>query len=282
MRDRCLSERTRAPWSADFDRYCGRLIEHLLTPSLERAERDARWRELIALVGPHVEAWARQSFVLRRYQLATEDDARTVLVATLGRLHADEFANLRTYLSRCPPGTERDRVETDTLVRLARLSLDDVQAEALQQHARAADDAIHTPLRAWLLTLLGYVIKDHVRQRLGWAREPGEAAPSKRDVNTNADRLEVGDVEGERPPVSDWVTMTRFIDEVNAFIATFPADMRAAIKMWLEDADFDEIATRLGDGITEKRARDLVRAGKARLREQFRDDWDRFGGQSAA
>jgi hypothetical protein len=34
--------------------------------------------------------------------------------------------------------------------------------------------------------------------------------------------------------------------------------------------------------MTDKRARDLVRAGKARLREQFRDDWERFGGQNAA
>lgn len=282
MTDRGLSERTGTPWTADFDRRCAQIIENVCDPSMARADRDARWRELIASIGPHLETWARQSFVLRRYQLATEDDARTVLVATLGRLHADDFANLRMYLSRQPPGSERDRVETDALARLARLSSAESEEPEPVPARATADDATRTPLRAWLLRLLAFVIKDHVRQRLGWAHQPDQPAPTKRDVNTNADRLEVADLQGARPPVTDLVTMTRFIDEVNAFIATFPADMRTAITMWLEDADFEDIALQLGNGTTAQRARALVRAGKARLREQFRDDWERFGARAAA
>src|SRR5690606_12286541 len=122
MAERALSERTGTSWDVDFDRHCAQIIERLCDPAAARADRDARWRELITSIGPHLETWAKHSFVLRRYELATEDDARTVLVAALGRLHADDFANLRTYLSRRPPGSERDRIETDALARLARLS----------------------------------------------------------------------------------------------------------------------------------------------------------------
>lgn len=46
--------------------------------------------------------------------------------------------------------------------------------------------------------------------------------------------------------------------------------MRAALTLWTEDVDFAEIANRLGLGDA-ARARALVRAAQARLREQFRE-----------
>jgi DNA-directed RNA polymerase specialized sigma24 family protein len=103
-----------------------------------------------------------------------------------------------------------------------------------------------------------------VRARLGWG------TGNKRDVNTNAERLPTAPDLGERPPITDALTVARAAQEVRAALAAFPAEMRAALELWSEDTPFDEIARRL-DLPDASRARNLVRAAQARLRERFRD-----------
>ena len=81
---------------------------------------------------------------------------------------------------------------------------------------------------------------------------------SKRDLVTGAERLDAITEAGARPPLTDAVTLHRLMTEVSAFMDTFPDPMR-----------IDAIAMQLGLENGE-RARALVRAGLARLRERFR------------
>ncbi len=106
------------------------------------------------------------------------------------------------------------------------------------------------------------------------------ARPTKRDLTTNADRLGPEHDEGERPPMTDYLTMAKLLEEVTVFMTTFPEPMRRAVMMWLEDTSFEDIATTLAL-VSEARgpveqARALVRAGQARLREEFRGRWQPF------
>jgi DNA-directed RNA polymerase specialized sigma24 family protein len=106
------------------------------------------------------------------------------------------------------------------------------------------------------------------------------ARPTKRDLTTNADRLGPDHDEGERPPMTDYLTMAKLLEEVTTFMTTFPEPMRRAVMMWLEDTSFEDIAAilELAPGAREPvdQARALVRAGQARLREQFRGRWQPF------
>jgi len=81
-------------------------------------------------------------------------------------------------------------------------------------------------------------------------------------------RLDEAPEPGARPPMTDRLTMQKLVEEVQSYVATFPEDMRVALALWLDDLDHDEIAARLELDAT--RARALVRAGQARLRERFR------------
>jgi hypothetical protein len=54
-----------------------------------------------------------------------------------------------------------------------------------------------------------------------------------------------------------------------AFSQSFPAEMRAAFELWMQDESFEGIARRL-DLAGPERGRALVRAAHARLREKFR------------
>jgi hypothetical protein len=223
--------------------------------------------------------------------------------------------------------------------RLARVGApDDVAGAGATPEVAAPAPA--TPLRGWLCTLTRYAVKDHVKQRFGWATSvravygvararsakgratlegavravagviaaelderagtlaveylPGTARPeridaaiegagyrvtappdlrrSKRDLVTGADRITAANEPSERPPITDALTLRRLLAEVAAFMETFPAPMREAVRMWLDDEPFEAIAAALGlDGA--ERGRALVRAGVARLRERFRAEW---------
>jgi hypothetical protein len=101
------------------------------------------------------------------------------------------------------------------------------------------------------------------------------AAPtsgSKRDLSTDAERWDDLPDQGARPPITDALALRRALTEIRAYMRTLPTAMLTALDLWLEDHDFSEIAARLTlDGPDKARA--LVRAGQARLRDRFRDQW---------
>lgn len=237
-------------WDAALEAACERFVEDVCNDTAARAVRERAWQALLGRIGPHVEAWSRRSPILRQARLDTPDDARAVLVAVFERLAADGFANLRLYRSRRPPPVG----EGDVVDALARLG---------DGEDAAAGDT--TPLEAWLRTLTRYVERDHVRRRLG-----AGASHDKRGVTTDAAPLPTSGIAGERPPVTDTLAMAAVLAEVRAYIATFPDAMRQALERWLDDTGFDDIAAELAlpDAA---RARALVRAAQARLRERFRE-----------
>lgn len=240
-------------WDAAFERRACERVARVID-----GDR-AAWRALLVDIAPRIEQWAQGSFVLRRCRLAGEDDARTVMVDVLERLAADDHANLRRFAARQPAPRGEDDVLLSELVKLGKLDDDD---------APAADDASGTPLRAWLLHLVDFAARDHVRRRLGWvAASPGE--PSKRDLHTDASPLDGAPEPASRPPMTDRLTVQQLVGEVNEHLATFPDDMQRALRLWLDDTEFAEIARELGLAGPD-RARALVRAAQARLRDRFR------------
>ena len=84
-------------WSSETEDQARLLIDAVVAGGPTRL---ASWRRLMALIAPHVEAWARGSRLLRRCRLAGEDDARAVMVAVLERLAAGDHANLRAFQAR--------------------------------------------------------------------------------------------------------------------------------------------------------------------------------------
>lgn len=266
---------TRPVWDGAFEAQVTRLVALVCERTLPEAERGRAWRQLLVLIAPHVEAWATRARVLRRVGLTSEDEPREVLARVLGRLAERGFANLAGFLGRVPtvvaPDPELELV--DGLARLGRLREEDEEEAdpTLEPRDTDEDDAARTPFRAWLITLVDFAVKDHVRHRLGWsARAGGEG--TKRDINTNAERLDAAPEGGARPPITDYVAMARLVGEVVSFMDTFPAPMRDALRLWLDDEAHGTIAERLALGSPEA-ARALVRAGQARLRERFRGSW---------
>jgi hypothetical protein len=214
----------------------------------------------MAAVAPHIEAWARRSPVLRRCRLATEDDARAILVATMVRLKQREFENLRTFISR----------QADELAPLPSADEADVAADDSTDNTR-------TPLRAWLLGLVRFLIKDHVEQRLGWHGDrraedddPSGRQASKRDLGTDAARFDELFELGSRPPITNMLAGQELLDRVVAHLATFPPTMRDALEAWLRGETFQEIALSLSLRDADA-ARALIRAGQARLRDRLRE-----------
>ena len=232
-------------WDPSFETECDRLVGDVCDAAGPRERRTRAWQALVGRIGPFVEAWSRKSPILRQAGLATADEARTVLVAVLERLAADDFANLRAYQARRPPPAGA--------------------ADAIDTLARVCDDGEGTRFEAWLRTLTRYVERDQVRRRLG-----SGADHAKRSVTTEAEPLPTSGIAGERPPVTDALALAAVVSEVRAYMAAFPAEMRQALERWLDDAGFDEIATELALPDA-GRARALVRAGQARLRERFRE-----------
>lgn len=251
-------------WDAAFERECNAVVHGILDPSALQPAREESWRSLLVLIAPRIEDWAARSRVLAHWRLSGHDEARSVLVATLGRLRAGDHENLRRYQHRQAHTEEGADPQLDAVARLARLGdVDELRAVAA---AEPADDAEHTSFRAWLLTLVRFVVNDHVRSRLGWVPESGV---TKRDVGTGADRLSSVPEPGGRPAITDWLTARQQLVEIDRATAEFPEPMRLALNLWAEDWSYGEIAAKLAlpdAGAAEK----LVRAVKARLRERFR------------
>ncbi len=239
-------------WDPGFDSEAAELVGNVV------AGDSGAWRTLMVRIAPSIEGWAKHSRVLRRCRLANDDDARTVMVDVLERLAADEFANLRRFLARTTVDAQDEDDLVAEVVRLGKLE---------ESEADTRDTSENTPLRGWLLRLVDFAARDHVRRRLGWVAHPGEH--SKRDLHTDASPLDAAPEASARPPLTDRLTVSRLVAEVRDYMATFPTDMREAILLWLDDVDPSDIAARL-ELADAARARALVRAGQARLRERFR------------
>jgi hypothetical protein len=206
-------------WDAAFERRCSEHVARVCDPSLARGERDRSWRALLSDVAPHIESFAQRSSLLRRAGLTSEDEPRAVLVGVLERLSRDDFANLGRFLARRPPHLEVAGCdpETERYLRLSRLDepIDQVsgqvsgQASGQAAEQAAGEAAGETPLRAWLIGLVAFSVKDHVRTRLGGRTPPPTDAPlrSKRDLGTGADRLSTDHEPVARPAITDALAM---------------------------------------------------------------------------
>ncbi|MCK6507003.1 hypothetical protein L6R53_27125 [Myxococcota bacterium] len=225
------------------------------------------WRELLVFLCPHIESWARHSALLRRCRMANEDDARSVLVAVIERLAADDFANLRRFVARHPPiDLDVPGEEAQAICRLGKLGAafedDDLASEPT---------AVDTPFRAWLLTLVGFCERDHVRRRLGWS----QGGPTRRDLHTDAVRQDDAAATlamSSNPRLTDLVSIRQMLEEIDAELCSYPAPMGAAVRLWSEGSSPAEVARQLSLENPEV-ARRLVRAGQARLRARFRQRW---------
>ena len=246
-----------AAWTQIFELEVRAIVDQLIATG-----DPAAWRALMIRIAPRLETWARGNRLLRRCRLAGDDDARAVMVAALERLAASDHENLRLFVAQAAPREpEHDLVAE--VVRLAKL--DDADPEPATDALADATDV--TPLRAWLLRLVDFAARDHVRRRLGWGQREGE--PTKRDLHSDALPLDQAAEACLRPPMTDRLTVSRLVAEVTEHIATFPDEMREAVMLWLDDVEPKEIASRLA--LTDAgQARALVRAGQARLRERFR------------
>jgi DNA-directed RNA polymerase specialized sigma24 family protein len=252
-----IAEPSPMEWTGEVDRRLRGVVQRVCDRAAEAAARTAAWRELMVELSPHVEGWARRSRTLRRCRLAGDDDARTVLVDVLRRLAAHDHEALRAFLERRPPtaADEQERDEASAIERIAAL----LGGEADDEEAEPVD----TPLRAWVLRIVDFAAKDHVRARLGGGEQ------DKRALGTDAQRLDAAPEPAARPPLTDLVTLRKVLAEIREAIAGFPAQMQRALALWVEDERFDAIARELGlDG--PDRARELVRAATARLRDRFR------------
>jgi hypothetical protein len=255
-------------WDRSTEQRCTELVTELCDTGDE-----TRWHLLLALVGPHIEGWAASSWVLRRWRLDGPDDARTVLVEVLGRLRKNGFANLHRFKERAEPPAEGDPAQTEVIGRLARIATEPSETDT-EPSAPAA-----FRFRGWLLKLVSFAVKDHVRHRMGWAAVSGSReGGTKRDIGTDAPRLDNVAEAAERPPITDFLTVRGLLDEIDAFAETFPTDMRAALKLWTEETDYPIIADQLGLADAAA-ARKLVRAAHARLREKFRGRWTSIFGE---
>jgi DNA-directed RNA polymerase specialized sigma24 family protein len=244
-------------WTPGFDREARALVQRVID-----GDR-AAWRELMVRIAPRIEGWARGSRVLRRCRLAGDDDVRAVMVSVLERLAANDHANLRKFVARADLPAAPDDLVT-AVMKLGRLDDDALDEDGA---AAAGDDDRDTPLRGWLLRLVDFTARDHVRDRHGWAA--GDGGPSKRDLHTDARPLADQPEAAARPPMTDRLTVSRLVDEIQAHIRTFPPQMRDAILLWLDEVSPEDIAARLALA-DPARAKALVRAGQARLRERFR------------
>ena len=252
-------------WSPVLDREARQLVGRICDRSLPTAETDKAWRAFLILIAPHVELWAARSQTLRRCKLTDADETRSVLVEVIRRLAARDFEALRAFVEQRTAVDETDTQEQEAVDQLVKLL-----ADTPEEPPTEGEPVDGTPLRAWLLQIVGFAAKDHVRARLGrTAGSEGEPA-TKRALGTDAERLENAPEAGERPPITDLVTLRKVLAEIQDVIQTFPAPMQKALALWADETSFDAIARELAlDG--PGKARDLVRAATARLREKFRD-----------
>lgn len=200
------------------------------------------WSALQTTIGPTISAMAKRNPLLRKKGLAAlPDDTAEVVTATLERLARQGFQNLQRFLERFP-AREDGTTWGDT-------DLDD-----------------------WLYGTVDYVVREHVRTRFGrapkQANEDSQVLPSKRDLNTQAGRL---DETSDRSFVRTLGMTTKITaSEILAYIAqNFTADEARVMRLYfIDDQSLESIAEAL-DLPDAKAAERLIRKLNARLRYRF-------------
>jgi hypothetical protein len=200
------------------------------------AGRPGAWQAFQTALAPQLERWARAHRAFRRRKLADSiDDVRDVMVATLVRLSADEFRNLRRFRDAHPGCSERD-------------------------------------LSAWLYGSFDYALREHLRARFGRLTrrgelQPGHEGPSKRDFHTLAQRLEVEPAHEHGSGATTGIAAR----EVEAFVTQhFSAREAQVLRAYLaDDACFGALADEFSLGGREDAQR-FVRKLKERLRAHFK------------
>ncbi len=210
-----------------------------LARSAIHGDKDA-WARLQLEALPRIEAFLRGHKSMRSRGLhLLPDDVQEVKTTTLERLARNDFQNLRRYV------------------------------EQLERSAQAAQG-----FESWLYGAVDFTIREHLRRRYGRASkvrhsEAGVPLPSKRDANTYAGSLSDASVPRAMAQTLG-ITTNLTAAEIMAYVAaTFTPMEAAAVRMhYLEDRDFDQIATAL-QMESSKEAEKLVRRLNARLRYRF-------------
>lgn len=244
-----------AAWNHAFEQEVVALVQRIVDSRDQTA-----WRALMVKIAPRIEGWARGNRLLKRCRLSGDDDARAVMVSVLERLAGNDYENLKRFIAHTEPAEPEDDLVAE-VIRLGKLDDEGFDPDG------ELDADTGTALRAWLLRLVDFTSRDHVRRRLGWGARDGE--PNKRDLHSDAATLDDHPEPAARPPMTDRLTVSKLVAEVSDHIDTFPADMRSAVVMWLDDVEPAEIAKKL-DLADPSKAKALIRAGQARLRERFR------------
>lgn len=169
-------------WTVAVEHSATEQIAQLVAPATTPAERNRIWKQFLVLISPSLEAWSARHPLLRRCGLTGEDEPRAILLAVIHRLAAREFENLRRFRASVPPIRDDAEPLLEHLAQLAALDDD--------------DPSVGTPLRAWLLTLVGFAVKDHVRQRLGWRSTSRSELAITRGDKPSTTRVLAGAVRG--------------------------------------------------------------------------------------
>jgi hypothetical protein len=196
------------------------------------------WQALQTWAFPLLQRWTRSHPSMRRRRLnSLVDDVHEVATATLERLCADEFTNLRKYcaLRSCDP---------------------------------------QATLEAWLYGALDFTVREHLRARFGRFRgRKSEGQPvqllalNKRDLNTLAPRLQEDVLTMRREALTSRLTWAQILSYVQA---QFTSNDAQAIQHYVErNASYEELAEVLGLASADDAER-LIRKLKERLRVHFR------------
>ncbi len=192
----------RGTWNDGLHARCDELAHAIdAAPDDPRAQAEL-WSELFRLVADSLERWCRQSSVLRRAGLGSEDDWRAVFLRVVERLVRKRYANLRAY------------------------------GESVRRRADGAEG--RTPFEAWLRQLVRYAACDEVERCLSVrrARPSGGAA--------TVERLSVS--AAPSTSVVTAMAVRQRDGRLRAALQQLDDDQRCALLQRVQGASFEDIA----------------------------------------
>jgi len=191
----------------------------------------AAWQALWSMVEPLLLRMVGQPSFLGRVG-QREDDRRNIVVDVMGRLRADDFRRLRSYL--------------DT---------------------RAANPSLK--FMTWLRVVTKRVGVDYLRGHGNYLDRRGEANASTPGVWIEPGTMpSQSKLPGERPPMTDRGTAQQLLRYAAGSV---PDEQRRALEMWCQSESYEAIARVIGVA-TAGEAERAVRAAIERLRRKFRDE----------
>jgi DNA-directed RNA polymerase specialized sigma24 family protein len=193
------------------------------------------WQELVASVGPQVQQIAGAHASLRTRALTAPEAIADVMTATLSRLAKDDYRNLARYLA---------------------------------QRSLAKPQSFDS----WLYGAVDFAIREYLRDKFG--RAPAavseqRARPSKRDLNTQAERVEEERLHvslGSALAITDRLELAKIVAYMTKRFK--PLELQAMRLHYAQDLSPAELAAALGLADAEAASK-LVRRLNARLRHYF-------------